>query len=244
MCEFQWIGSHSIRRANSGELNGQFLLFIEILKLCQTYLTFINDDFLIRQIALDFDSLLLQLLNWLTRSRVLHVLALVQHQVVLLEECSIALAADVRSNRAFAVGVTLVVQLQPMLSCESFITVLTEMRFRLRLVRLVVVMDNNLRLLSLRLLMLLLLYLVLLYNLNGSDRRVLVLARHCSVDDWLLRHLDLSLRLVLLLEHGWRNALNLLDDLLTVCLCNDLNWNWRTSTGTVGNQGGSIGDVI
>lgn len=174
----------------------------------------------------------------------LHVLTLVQHQVVLLEECSIALTADVRPNCAFAVGVTLVVQLQAMLSCKSFIAMLTEMRFRLRLMWLVVMVNNNLRLLSLRLLMLLLLYLVLLYNLNGSDRRVLVLARHCSVDDWLLCHLNLSLRLVLLLEHGWRNALNLLDDLLAVCLCNDLNWNWRTSTGTISNQGGSIGDVI
>lgn len=104
----------------------------------------------------------------------------------------------------------LVVQLQAVLRREAFVAVLTEMRFRFGLVWLMMVHDN-LRLLRLRL------ALALLNNLNGSHRRVLLLTGHRCIDDGrLLRHLHVRLRLMLLLQHGRRHALNLLDDLLAV----------------------------
>lgn len=112
-----------------------------------------------------------------------------------------------------------VVQLQAVLGGEAFVAMLTEMCFRLRLMRLVVV-NNNLRLLSGRL------SLVLLHDLNRADGRLLLLTRDCRVDDrLLLRHLHFVLRLMLL-QHRRRNALNLLNDLLSIGVGDDLNWNW------------------
>lgn len=174
----------------------------------------------------------------------LHVLTLVKHQVVLLEEGAIALAANVRPNRAFSVRVALVVQLQAVLGGEAFIAVLTEMCFRFGLVRLVV-NDDLMRLLLLLLLWLSLrLDLILLHNLDGAHRRVLVLARDGGVHDGLLlRHLNVALRVVLL-QHRRRNALNLLDDLLSVGLRDNLHRNGRSAAAAVRNQGGTICYVV
>lgn len=153
-------------------------------------------------------------------ARMLHVLTLVKHQVVLLEESAVALAANVRSHGAFPVRVALVVQLQAVLGGEAFVAVLTEMCFRFGLVRLVV-NDDLMRLLLL--LLCLRLNLILLDNLDRAHGRVLVLTRDGGVHDGLLlRHLDVSLRVVLL-EHRGRNALNLLDDLLSVGLRDNLH---------------------
>lgn len=184
--------------------------------------------------------------NSLCGARVLHVLTLVEHQVVLLEEGAIALAADVRPHSAFAVRVALVVQLQAVLGGEAFIAVLTEMCFRFGLVRLVV----NYDLMRLLLLLLLLLWLslrlnlILLHNLDRAHRRVLVLARDGGVHDGLLlRHLDVALRVVLL-EHRRRNALNLLDDLLSIGLRDNLHRNGRSAAAAVRYQGGTVCYVV
>ena len=108
----------------------------------------------------------------------LHMLTLVQHQMVLLEEGTIAFAANMRPHRAFSIWMPLVVQLQAVLGCKALVAMLTEMRFRLRLVRLMV--NNDLRLLRLRL------HLVLLHDLNGTDGRFMILTRHRRVNDWSL----------------------------------------------------------
>jgi hypothetical protein len=113
--------------------------------------------------------------------------------------------------------VSLVVQLQAMLCGKALLTELTKMRFGLGLMRLMVKND---------LLLLLWLLLLLLNDNSLSDWRLL--ARNGRVDYRLLPlNLNFLMLLLMMLKHRWRNALNLLNHLLTISLRDNLHGNWR-----------------
>lgn len=163
---------------------------------------------------------LLLLLLLLASTILLQVLALVENQMVLLQESLSALWANVRSKRAASLGMAFVVQHQSVLGDEALAAELTEMRLRLLRGLRGDLNDSGLRLL---LLLLDLLVRLLLRDLNR------LLLGNLLLDNLRLRGLlvllllvDLDL-LVLLVAVRWALQ-NLIDD-FTV-RGDDLNWHW------------------